>query len=87
MFLTASQHLGRMVSPGGTNTYTFSVPWSVTPGTEDPPCLTYMYHSAYSVERDANSGLIGPLLICKPGALDPLTGRQVSKYFYYQKLA
>ena len=67
------------MNPGDQGTYTFTVPWSVTPGTEDPPCLTYMYHSAYNVERDVSSGLVGPLLICKPGAIDPLTGRQVRK--------
>ena len=36
-----------------------------------------MYYSAYESERDVSSGLIGPLLICKTGAIDPSTGRQV----------
>ena len=75
--IAASNSVGHIVNPGEQKTYTYSVPWSVTPGSEDPPCLTYMYYSAYESERDVSSGLVGPFLICKTGAIDPSTGRQV----------
>lgn len=68
---------GRVVDPNVTLTYTFTVPWNVAPSDDDPQCITYLYYSAVDMERDINSGLIGPLLICKPGTLDPTTGMQV----------
>lgn len=70
---------GRIVQPGNTETYEFTVPWSVAPGEEDPDCLPYLYYSDYEMERDVSSGLIGPVLICRPGALDRNTGKQVRK--------
>ena len=63
--------------PRQIQTYTFTVPWSVAPGDSDPQCLTYLYYSNYDTERDVSSGLVGPLLICKPNVFDPTTGRQV----------
>lgn len=67
---------GHIVKPGDMRSYVFTVPWDVAPGTEDPDCLTYLYYSNYDMERDVSSGLVGPLLICKPGSLDSYTGRQ-----------
>ncbi|XP_052788746.1 ferroxidase HEPHL1-like [Mya arenaria] len=66
----------RRVNSGGLGFYTFTVPWGVGPGDDDPPCLTYIYYSDVNMERDVNSGLVGPMLICKPGALDVNTGKQ-----------
>ncbi|XP_045213557.2 ferroxidase HEPHL1-like [Mercenaria mercenaria] len=67
---------GHTVKPGKIGSYVFTVPWAVAPGTDDPDCLTYLYYSSYDMERDVSSGLVGPLLICKPGSLDSYTGRQ-----------
>ena len=66
-----------MVTPGNIGSYVFTVPWALAPGTDDPDCLTYMYYSSYDMERDVSSGLIGPLLVCRPGSLDSYSGRQV----------
>ena len=68
---------GRIAQSGDMQTYEFSVPWSVAPGDDDPDCLVYLYYSDYDMERDVSSGLIGPLLICRPGTLDGETGMQV----------
>ena len=69
---------GRITKSGDTTIYNFTVPWTAAPTQEDPNCLTYMYHSAVDVRKDTNSGLIGPLLVCKPEALDA-NNKQVSK--------
>ncbi|XP_033756941.1 hephaestin-like protein [Pecten maximus] len=66
---------GKYASPGETVTYTFTVPWSVSPTREDPTCNTYVYHSAVDPTKDIHSGLVGPLLVCKAWSLDR-EGRQ-----------
>ncbi|KAL4239418.1 hephaestin-like 1 [Mactra antiquata] len=68
--------VGRIVTPGNIQSYTFTVPYSYGPGMDDPDCLSYIYYSNYYMEKDINSGLIGPLLICKQGSLDSYSGRQ-----------
>ncbi|XP_028656350.1 hephaestin-like protein 1a isoform X1 [Erpetoichthys calabaricus] len=35
------------------------------PTTSDPDCLTYIYYSSVDPVRDTNSGLVGPLLVCR----------------------
>ena len=69
---------GKIVAPGATVTYTYTVPWSVNLGQDDPLCRAFLYYSDINSEIDQNTGLLGPTLICKKGGLDPLTGRQVS---------
>ncbi|KAL4232107.1 hypothetical protein ACF0H5_009683 [Mactra antiquata] len=56
--------------------YRFNVPWTAAPTADDPNCLSYTYHSAVDLRKDTNTGLIGPLLVCKPGSLND-QGRQV----------
>ncbi|KAM4546532.1 ferroxidase HEPHL1 [Fundulus diaphanus] len=58
---------GSHVHPGETFTYT----WQVLegPSSSDPACIPYMYYSATDPVMDTNSGLVGPLLVCKRGAL------------------
>ncbi|KAM6985179.1 hephaestin [Aplochiton taeniatus] len=58
---------GSQVAPGQTFTYT----WQVLegPSSSDPPCIPYLYYSASDPAQDTNSGLVGPLLVCKKGAL------------------
>ncbi|NXR07156.1 CERU protein, partial [Semnornis frantzii] len=66
------------VSPGATFTYEWDVPEDVGPTDQDPDCLTWIYYSAVDAIRDTNSGLVGPLLVCRKGALHP-SGKQVSQ--------
>ncbi|KAJ7310482.1 hypothetical protein JRQ81_007404 [Phrynocephalus forsythii] len=74
---------GASVKPLGSFTYQWQVPPHVGPTAADPPCLTWMYSSAADPTKDTNAGLIGPLLICRPGSLDE-KNRQigVDKEFY-----
>ena len=49
----------------------FTYVWQVVegPSSSDPPCIPYLYYSATDPVKDTNSGLVGPLLVCKKGAL------------------
>ncbi|XP_072258731.1 ferroxidase HEPHL1 isoform X1 [Pyxicephalus adspersus] len=74
---------GSHVGPGQTYTYTWRVLEKYGPTTTDPNCLTYLYYSATDPPRDTNSGLVGPLLICKKGSLQlDNTQVQIEKEFY-----
>ncbi|XP_007531847.1 coagulation factor V [Erinaceus europaeus] len=57
------------VAPGQEYTYTWSISEDSGPTQDDPPCLTHIYYSHENLTQDFNSGLIGPLLICKKGTL------------------
>ena len=72
-----AEMVGHVVKPGANESYTFTVPWSVSPGVDDPDCIPYMYYSAYNFERDINSGLVGPLVICRSGTLTQPEKKQV----------
>lgn len=63
-----TQKAGASVAPGGKFTYR----WRVIegPSSSDPPCLSYLYYSAADPVRDTNSGLFGPIQVCKKGVLD-----------------
>lgn len=65
---------GASVAPGKRFTYH----WRVTegPSDSDPPCISYLYYSSVDPVRDTNSGLIGPIQVCKKGVLDQ-SGHQV----------
>ncbi|XP_060717443.1 hephaestin-like protein 1a [Tachysurus vachellii] len=73
MYQDGSQKAGASVAPG----HTFTYRWRVTegPSPSDPPCLSYLYYSATDPVHDTNSGLVGPLQVCKKGVLDE-SGRQ-----------
>ncbi|CAO2636084.1 Ferroxidase HEPHL1, partial [Lemmus lemmus] len=74
---------GAHVKPGETFTYRWTVPESVSPTDEDPPCLTYLYFSAVQPIKDTSAGLVGPLLVCKKGALNADgTQKGIDKEFY-----
>ncbi|KAJ6663217.1 hypothetical protein lerEdw1_010353 [Lerista edwardsae] len=74
---------GAAVRPLGNFTYRWTVPRHVGPTATDPPCLTWMYSSAVDPTRDTNSGLVGPLVVCKPGILDDSNKQKgVDKEFY-----
>ncbi|KAM9321158.1 ferroxidase HEPHL1 [Gastrophryne carolinensis] len=74
---------GSHVTPGETFTYTWKILEKNAPTISDPNCLTYLYYSAVDPVVDTNSGLAGPLLVCKKGALNPdSTQVQIDKEFY-----
>uniref|UniRef100_A0A3Q2NQU3 ferroxidase n=1 Tax=Fundulus heteroclitus TaxID=8078 RepID=A0A3Q2NQU3_FUNHE len=71
-----------IVQPDGEHVYYWEVTPEVSPLPDDPDCLTYTYISHQNVVQDYNSGLIGALLICKPGTLDEM-GKQVGFHEEY----
>uniref|UniRef100_A0A8C5FVB2 ferroxidase n=1 Tax=Gadus morhua TaxID=8049 RepID=A0A8C5FVB2_GADMO len=66
-----------VVRPGAEHTYYWEVTSNVAPQKADPACLTYTYVSHLNVVKDYNSGLIGTLLLCKPGTPSPCVMTQV----------
>ncbi|XP_034037066.1 coagulation factor VIII isoform X2 [Thalassophryne amazonica] len=65
---TAQEKEDDAVSPGGYYEYIWDISPKDGPTISDPECLTYSYSSQVDTVRDANSGLIGALLICKSSA-------------------
>ncbi|XP_007445479.1 ceruloplasmin-like, partial [Python bivittatus] len=71
------------VNPGEKFIYEWEVPETVGPTPEDPDCLTLLYYSASDPIRDTNSGLVGPLLVCRKGAMPfPWKPQNVDKEFF-----
>ncbi|XP_068600136.1 ferroxidase HEPHL1-like [Brachionichthys hirsutus] len=72
---------GSHVGPGEKFTYV----WQLLegPSSSDSPCIPYLYYSGTDPAMDTNSGLVGPLLLCKKGALgDKGTQKDVDKEFF-----
>ncbi|KAK2881550.1 hypothetical protein Q8A67_018818 [Cirrhinus molitorella] len=63
-----TQKSGASVAPGEKFIYR----WRVIegPSSSDPPCLSFLYYSAVDPVRDTNSGLFGPIQVCKKDVLD-----------------
>ncbi|XP_075690347.1 coagulation factor VIII [Rhinoderma darwinii] len=57
------------VPPGQAYTYIWKIPEDYGPAETDPVCLTSAYYSHSNSSYDINSGLVGAILICKPGSL------------------
>lgn len=66
-----------LVRPGTVHTYEWTVPVGAGPVQGEADCLTYLYYSGVDPVKDTNSGLVGPLLVCRPGSLK--RGVQVRK--------
>ncbi|KAM4701613.1 ferroxidase HEPHL1 [Discoglossus pictus] len=73
---------GAHVAPGTIFTYTWIVSESDGPTPSDPKCLTYLYYSASDPVMDTNSGLVGPLLVCKKNSLHGKAQIHVDKELY-----
>lgn len=58
---------GDAVPPGATHTYRWAVPERAGPGPGDGSSVVWMYHSHVDEPRDANSGLIGPIIVTARG--------------------
>ncbi|XP_069842671.1 coagulation factor VIII [Dendropsophus ebraccatus] len=57
------------VPPGQAYTYFWKIPENYGPAESDPICITSAYYSHSNSSYDINSGLVGAILICKPGSL------------------
>ncbi|XP_063814605.1 coagulation factor VIII-like isoform X2 [Pseudophryne corroboree] len=57
------------IPPGKEYTYVWQVPENYGPTESDPVCITTAYYSHSNSSYDINSGLVGAILICKPGSL------------------
>uniref|UniRef100_A0A8C3QVJ6 Coagulation factor VIII n=1 Tax=Cyanoderma ruficeps TaxID=181631 RepID=A0A8C3QVJ6_9PASS len=65
---------GDRVDPGKTHTYVWEIQENQGPTDDDSACLTHSYSSNTNSVKDINSGLIGALLVCRPGVLWISTG-------------
>jgi FtsP/CotA-like multicopper oxidase with cupredoxin domain len=59
------------VAPGATYVYNWDVPPRAGPGPNDPSSVVWPYHSHVNPVRDANSGLIGAIVVTRAGAARP----------------
>ncbi|XP_051902773.1 ferroxidase HEPHL1 isoform X2 [Hippocampus zosterae] len=57
------------VQSGFLTTVSWNVPESSGPGDSDPNCISYVYYSDVNFIKDLYSGLLGPLVVCRPGTL------------------
>ncbi|XP_031980102.1 coagulation factor VIII [Corvus moneduloides] len=64
-----SEKEGDRVDPGKTHTYVWEIQENQGPTDDDAECLTHSYSSNTNSVKDINSGLIGALLVCRPGTL------------------
>uniref|UniRef100_A0AAY4CL10 F5/8 type C domain-containing protein n=1 Tax=Denticeps clupeoides TaxID=299321 RepID=A0AAY4CL10_9TELE len=67
----ADEAPGKPVPPGEERVYNWRLSKRQGPSQKDFDCKAGAYYSDLNKEKDINSGLIGPLLICKTGTLDP----------------
>ena len=58
---------GDAVPPGATHTYVWPVPARAGPGPSDGSSVFWMYHSHVNEPKDANTGLIGPIIVTAKG--------------------
>ena len=59
------------VPPGGSHTYTWTVPERSGPSEHDASSIIWMYHSHFVEGRDMNTGLMGPIIISARGTTKP----------------
>nr|XP_061793417.1 coagulation factor VIII-like [Nerophis lumbriciformis] len=62
------------VPPNGTFVYVWEITPDDGPMEKDPVCLSLLYQSTVSPERDLASGLVGTLLICKADTINKRGG-------------
>lgn len=74
------------VPPNGTFSYVWRLTLEDGPLEGDPQCLTQLYQSTVSPERDLASGLVGTLLICKYNTMDT-RGHLVRRTLYNNNIA
>uniref|UniRef100_A0A672NNC6 Coagulation factor VIII-like n=1 Tax=Sinocyclocheilus grahami TaxID=75366 RepID=A0A672NNC6_SINGR len=62
---------GDPVPPGEERVYNWRISRRQGPSASEFDCKAGAYYSDVNMEKDINSGLIGPVLICRPGILRP----------------
>uniref|UniRef100_A0AAV2MJK0 F5/8 type C domain-containing protein n=1 Tax=Knipowitschia caucasica TaxID=637954 RepID=A0AAV2MJK0_KNICA len=67
---------GDPVPPGEARTYNWRITTRQGPSDRELSCRTGAYYSIQDKDRDLHSGLVGPLVICKPGTLQGRLNRQ-----------
>ncbi|KAK7922408.1 hypothetical protein WMY93_009310 [Mugilogobius chulae] len=67
---------GDPVAPGQARTYNWRIAKKQGPSEKELSCKTGAYYSTWDKDRDLHSGLVGPLVICKPGTLHKGLNRQ-----------
>jgi len=72
---------GNNVAPGSSFTYTWEVPERAGPGPADGNSVMWMYHSHVNEPKDENTGLIGPMIIYKKGAMKPVGATGIDREF------
>ncbi|TRY93962.1 hypothetical protein DNTS_021117 [Danionella cerebrum] len=74
---------GDPVPPGDERVYSWRISQRQGPSASEFDCKAGAYYSNLNMEKDINSGLIGPMLICRSGTLNPkvLLQRDVSDFF------
>ncbi|XP_034386263.1 ferroxidase HEPHL1-like [Cyclopterus lumpus] len=70
------------VLPGTLHTYEWMVPLGAGPVQGEADCLTYLYYSGVDPVKDTQSGLVGPLLVCRPGSLKRGIQKNYNKEFH-----
>ena len=53
------------IKPNDKYTYSWTVPERAGPGSDDTSCLTWAYYSDVDSVKDPNTGLVGPLIVCR----------------------
>ena len=62
---TGSNKADNSVDSGKMFKYSWEVPERAGPGTDGPACSAWAYYSDVNPIKDTNSGLVGPLIVCK----------------------
>ncbi|XP_062039480.1 hephaestin isoform X5 [Lepus europaeus] len=69
--LESSSGWPQAAEPGEVLTYQWNIPERSGPGPNDSACVSWIYYSAVDPIKDMYSGLVGPLVICRKGILEP----------------
>uniref|UniRef100_A0A3P9H7K2 ferroxidase n=1 Tax=Oryzias latipes TaxID=8090 RepID=A0A3P9H7K2_ORYLA len=69
------------VPPGKVFSYEWILTKTHSPTSDDSNCVTRLYHSHLNTVKDINSGLVGPLIICKKGTLDACGDKYANQAF------
>jgi hephaestin len=70
---TGTDRLDDMVLPNTTISFTWQVPETAGPGPNDPSTIGWMYHSHSDEVADPLSGLVGMIVVGKPGSMQQST--------------
>ncbi|XP_030071954.1 ceruloplasmin [Microcaecilia unicolor] len=84
---TGLQKKDDLVQPGEEYTYRWDVVEAHGPAEKDNDCMTRVYHSHVDGPKDVVSGLIGPLLVCRKGALKEQGKKQNAEFILMLSVA